>query len=71
MDSFEVFRRDRNRRRQQLKLTERPAGHTEVWEQIEQNEANELKEEILNAEVDEFFTDATRLAATIVQRVTA
>ena len=66
---FEAFRRERKIRRQQTRVTERPAGHSDVWEEIEAREATEMQEEILNAECDAFFTDATRLAASIVQRV--
>ena len=66
---FESYRRERNYRRRQSKVTERPSGHTDVWEQLEEQERQEMKNELLNAEVDEFFSDATKLAATIVQRV--
>ena len=68
-EDFESYRRDRNYRRQQTRMTERPAGHTEVWEQLEEREKTEMKSELLNAEVDDFFSEATRLAATIVKRI--
>lgn len=66
---FEAFRRDRNVRRQQLAETHRPAGQNDVWDAIEANEKSDLQDRLINAEVDEFFTDATKMAATIVQRV--
>ena len=67
---FEMFRRERNMRRQQVKNTERPAGNKDVWAQLEARERTEFQDRILNAEVDDFFSEATRLAAEIVKRVT-
>ncbi len=68
---FEEFRRDRNFRRRQTQTTQRPDGNREVWEELEAREASQLNDEILNAECDDFFTDATRFVATIVQRVSS
>lgn len=66
---FETFRRERNMRRRQVTSTERPAGNKDVWAQLEAKERSDLQDQILNAEVDDFFADATRLAADIVKRV--
>ena len=66
---FEAFRRERNHRRRQTHTTERPGGHTDVWEQLEERDSNELQEQLLSADVEDFFTDATKLAASIVSKV--
>lgn len=71
MDSeFEAFRRDQKMRRRKKVQTYRPAGHDQVRDAIEASEAHDLQDRVINAEVDDFFSDATRMAATIVQRVT-
>lgn len=70
MDSdFEAFRRERNYRRRQQTPTDRPEGNRAVWEAIEEREEQEMRNQLINAEVDDFFSDATRLAANIVKKV--
>ena len=65
---FEAFCRARklSRRRSSAPGNE---GHGAVWSAIEASEALDLQDRMLNAEVDDFFADATRMAATIVKRV--
>ncbi|MCA8956681.1 MAG: hypothetical protein KDC87_11460 [Planctomycetes bacterium] len=70
MDSdFEAFRRERNLRRRQSITTERPLGHNEVWEALEAKEADDLRDQVIDAEVDDFFCGATKLAANLVKKV--
>jgi len=66
---FEAFCRARKMRRRKSAAAPGPDGHGSVWSAIEANEASDLQDRMLNAEVDDFFADATRIAATIVKRV--
>jgi hypothetical protein len=72
MDSgFDAYRRDRNQRRMQSGTPLRPIGKgQDVLREIEAAEAREVQEQRLTREVHDFFADATRTAATIVQKVT-
>ena len=67
---FEQFRRDRNLRRAQASAesTEPTHRHTTISKALEAAEARELRDQTLTREVHEFFADATRVAASIVQK---
>lgn len=67
--AFEEFRRSRHSRR--LENGSRPARDVaaSVWEQLEEADNQEVRSETLSREVHEFFADATRTAAGIVQQL--
>jgi polyhydroxyalkanoate synthesis regulator phasin len=68
--SFEEYRRDRTFRRLQNSGPSRPMGkNSQILQQIEAAEHHEVREERLTREVHEFFADATRTAANIVQKI--
>ncbi len=68
-DEFDAFRRDRQRARV------RQAGHSgggyqnDALQQLEQFEAREVRDQQLSREVHEFFSEATKQAANIVEKV--
>lgn len=69
---FEKYRRGRQRRRMESGQPLRPLGdNAEVLAQLERAEAAEVMDQRLTREVHEFFSDATKTAASIVQRVAA
>lgn len=68
--SFEKYRRDRTFRRLQSAGDKRGDGRSSsVLQQLEAAERSELRSETLSREVHEFFADATRTAAGIVQNI--
>ena len=68
--SFEEYRRDRTYRRLQNSKPTRPMGKNQaVLKQIEAAELGEVRDERLTREVHDFFADATRTAAGIVNRI--
>lgn len=68
--SFEEYRRDRNFRRLQHSGPLRPMGkNATILQQLEEAEKSEIQDERLAREVHEFFADATRTAANIVQQI--
>lgn len=68
---FDAFRRER--KRQQAKLGNSPAGvlgfENQALRELEQVEAKEVLDQKLSREVHEFFMAATKQAATIVEKV--
>jgi hypothetical protein len=67
---FDSFRRERNQRRNQSGTPHRAiAKGQEVLREIEAAEARELQDQRLTREVHDFFQDATRTAAGIMQKV--
>ena len=70
---FESYRRERNKRRiSSGGGPTRPMGDKgkrQVLQELEEAEARDARNQQLTREVREFFEDATRTAATIVQRV--
>lgn len=68
--SFEKYRRDRKFRRLQKSGPARPMGkNAAILQQLEDAEKSEIRDERLTREVHDFFSDATRAAADIVQRI--
>ena len=68
---FEAYREERNYRRRQRTKTERPHGSTnKVWEELNAVEEDEIHDRLLSQEVHDFFSDATKMAADIVSKVT-
>ena len=68
--SFEKYRRDRTFRRLQSAADKRHDPKTaSVLAQLEAAERSEVRSETLSREVHEFFADATRQAAGIVQQI--
>jgi len=69
---FEEYRRGRQKRRLESGQAFRPMGeNAEVLAQIERAEAAEVLDQRLTREVHDFFSDATKTAAAIVQKVSA
>ena len=71
---FEEFRRDRKLRRAQALAHAAPVAqptHTTVTKAIEAAEAREARDQVITREVHDFFADATRIAASIVQKFSA
>jgi hypothetical protein len=67
---FERYRRERNKRRLDSGTPLRDLGDkSHVLQELEAAEAREVRNQQLTREVREFFADATRTAATIVQKV--
>lgn len=68
--NFEEYRKARQLRRSRSGKAMRPMGENkQVLQELELAEAKELQDQQLTREVHDFFTDATRQAANIVQRV--
>ena len=70
---FEQYRRERKMRRVQQagESTLKSTRDNHVTKQIEAAEAMEARDQRLTREVHEFFSDATRTAANIVEKVSA
>ncbi|MCC6671642.1 MAG: hypothetical protein IT458_11305 [Planctomycetes bacterium] len=67
--SFEKFAKDRRFRRAQASEGFQPQGKNyQVMRAIEAAEANEVRDQRLSRDVQSFFEDATRVAATMVQK---
>lgn len=67
---FEQFRRERKMRQAQSGQIQRPiAKGQEVLREIEEQERKEVQQQRLTQDVHDFFADATRTAAQIVQKV--
>ncbi len=68
---FEAYREERNYRRRQRTKTERPGGSdNKVWEELNAQEEHEIQDRMLTRQVHDFFSDATKMAADIVTKVT-
>lgn len=68
-DEFDAFRRDRQRQRAREGGNRAGVYQNDALQQLEQVEANEVREQQLSREVHEFFAEATKQAATIVEKV--
>ena len=66
---FEAYRQEKNYRRQQRAQMERPGGTKSVWEELQAQEEGEIHDRLLTQEVHDFFSDATKMAADIVKKV--
>jgi hypothetical protein len=68
IDGFENYRRERERRRRMNDGASRPVAPGALRE-LQEVEAREERDRVLNRDVQEFFEAATRTAANIVQKV--
>lgn len=70
VDGFEDYRRERERRRRMNDDASRPVAPGALRE-LQEVEAREERDRVLNRDVHDFFEAATRTAANIVQKVAA
>ena len=69
-DEFDAFRRDRKKARAKLGPQPSVLGYENAaLRELEQVEAREVREQQLSREVHDFFAEATKQAATIVEKV--
>ena len=69
-DEFDAFRRDRKKARAKLGPQASVLGYENAaLRELEQVEAREVREQQLSREVHDFFAEATKQAATIVEKV--
>ena len=69
LERFESFRRERNRRRLEGGPTRHLGKQASVLRELEEAENREIRNQQLTREVQEFFEEATRTAASIVSQV--
>lgn len=69
-DEFDAFRRDRKKVRAKLGPQNSVLGYeNQALRELEQVEAREVREQQLSREVHDFFAEATKQAASIVEKV--
>lgn len=69
-DDFDAFRRDRKKAKARLGPQQSALGYDNAaLRELEQVEAREVREQQLSREVHDFFAEATKQAATIVEQV--
>lgn len=69
-DEFDAFRRDRKKAKARLGPQASVLGYENAaLRELEQVEAREVREQQLSREVHDFFSEATKQAATIVEKV--
>ena len=71
-DEFDAFRRDRKKVRAMLGPQNSVLGYeNQALRELEQVEAREVREQQLSREVHDFFAEATKQAASIVEKVSS